>query len=90
MAKIIINGQKTVATAGTAEALSTSTRVRSITIKSLPTNTGNVFVGTSTVNSSNGYILGLGEGVDLDVDDLAAIFIDSAVDGDGVSFTGID
>ena len=85
----IVNGQNAVAAAGTAEALAAATPLRSIVvIKALIGNTGNIFVGDLNVDSANGYVLAQGESVVLSIADLEDIFIDSAVDGDGVSFVG--
>ncbi len=85
----VVNGQKTVAATGTAEALAGATTLLSVvSIKALISNTGNIFVGNSGVDSTNGYVLAQGESVVLSVADLATVFIDSAVNGDGVSFLG--
>ena len=51
----LVSGDKTVTAAGTAEALGTSQRVRSITVVAKDNNTGRVYVGGSDVS---------GEGVD--------------------------
>ena len=80
------NGQKTVASAGTAEALAASTTCVSITMKALLTNTGSVYVGDSSVDSSNGFILAAGDALALDISDLATIYLDADVNGEGVSF----
>lgn len=70
------NGKKTVTAAGTAEALAGSTAIKSVTIKALSTNTGNVYVGDSGVDSTNGFQLAKGDTVSLDIDDLADVYID--------------
>ena len=82
----IINGQKTVTAAGTAEVLATTTTIRSVTIKALPGNTNNVYVGDSSVSSSNGFVLDAGESIDLDLDNLATIYLDVDTNGEGVSY----
>lgn len=86
----ILNGQKTVATAGTAEALAASTACKWVIVKALTSNTGNVYVGNSSVSSSNGYILEPGEAISLDVDDLATVYIDVDTNGEGVSYIGVN
>lgn len=81
-----VSGQKNVTTAGTAVALGVSTAIQSITIKAKRANTGDIYVGDSTVTSTNGLVLTRGEAVSFDMDNLADIFIDSSVNGEGVSF----
>ena len=80
------NGAKTVTTAGTAVVLGTSTPVVSVTIKALRANTGNIYVGATGVTAANGFILERGSSVSLDIDNLADIFLNSDVSGEGVSF----
>jgi len=80
------NGQNTVASAGTAEALAGSTAIESVTIKALHANTGMIYVGDSGVDSTNGFVLDAGETVSMDVDNLADIYIDADTSTDGVSF----
>lgn len=89
-----ISGQKTVTTAGTAVTLGTLQIDEALLIKALDTNTGVVAVGNDgadDVTVSNGYRLLAGESVILaHVDNLAAIILDSAVDGEGVSWIKLD
>ena len=83
-------GQKTVDTAGTAEAILTSgdTLWHSVTILALTTNAGQVFVGGSGVSSTNNQGLDSGEAVTLTphrghevaLDD---IFMDVGTNGEG-------
>lgn len=83
----IYNGQKTVTTAGTRVTLASSQALTSgVKIKALSGNTGNIFVGNSTVSSSNGYVLKASEEVFIEVDNLATINLDSSVNGEGVSY----
>jgi len=85
----VTNGQKTVTTAGTAEALAASTACLSVTVKALSTNTGNVYVGGAAVAAANGYIIQSGESISLDIDNLADIYLDVDVNGEGVSYLGV-
>lgn len=85
----IQNGQKAITTAGTAEALGASSAIVSVTIKALQANTGNVYVGTASVDSTNGYVLDAGESVSLDIDNIADIYLDVDVNGEGVSYLGV-
>ena len=82
----VYNGQKTVTTAGTAEALASSTAVKSVVKKALYSNTGKVYVGNSSVGSGNGFELEPGDAVGIEIDDLSKIYIDVEVSGEGVSY----
>lgn len=89
-ATTIYNGQKTVTTAGTQVVLAASQAVKSVTVKALSTNTGLIFVGATGVSSSNGYVLSARESISLDISNLATVFINSSLDGEGVSYLGIN
>lgn len=85
----IYSGQKTVTTAGTAVALGSQVINAPIIIKALDTNTDVVAVGlvTNDVTTSNGLRLNPGESVVLEfLGNLANLMLDSAVDGEGVSW----
>jgi hypothetical protein len=85
----IFNGRKTT-TAGTQVQLSaTSVPIVSVTIKALSTNTGIVYVGDSSVDSTNGRELQAGEAIDIDISNLNLIWIDVSVTGEGVSYSAI-
>lgn len=85
----VLNGQKAVTTAGTAVALAATTPVLSVVmVKALAGNTGSIYVGDSSVDSTNGYELAPGDSVPVSVDDLANLYIDSDEDGEGVSYVG--
>jgi hypothetical protein len=89
-ATFILNGQSTVTTAGTQVQLnSTSTGVVTVSIKALSTNTGVIYVGDSNVSSSNGRELQIGESIDIDIANLNLIYIDSSVNGEGVSYVAV-
>ena len=86
------HGVKTVATAGTDEALvASSTPAVWVTIQAQTDNTGGIAVGASavdaTVATGTGVYLAAGESVTLPVDNLADVYIDSTVNGDGVRYT---
>lgn len=84
----ILNGHTTVATAGTRVALAASTAAKSVTIKGLLANTGIIYVGNSTVSSTNGLQLLAGDTVSIDIANLSTLNIDSSVSGEGVSYVG--
>jgi hypothetical protein len=87
-----IDGRKTVAAGGTAEALSaTSSKIEWVEIQAETDNTGVVVVGNSTVVASlgtrRGIALAAGERTVYPANDLNRIYIDVTVNGDGVTFT---
>lgn len=85
----VVHGQNDVTTAGTEEALASTTALTSgVTVKAKSDNTGNIYVGANPVTSSTGFILAAGEQVFIETDDLANVYIDAAVSGEGVSYIG--
>jgi hypothetical protein len=96
-ATTVNSGTKSVTTAGTQVALvSSSTNISSVIIQANPANTGYIFVGDSTVDSSSGVRLSAGEKLSIVIDpnhklpdaliNLNTIYIDSSVDAEGVRF----
>jgi hypothetical protein len=86
----ILNGKKTVTTAGTRVILASSTACKSVTIKALSSNTGTIYVGDSTVASTNGLELLAGDAVSLDIANLNTVNIDASVSGEGVTYLGVN
>lgn len=84
------SGQKLVTTAGTAVTMGTGRVNGSLMIKALSTNTGLVYVGNDgagDVTSANGFELDAGEAVVFEyVGSMASLYLDSAEDGEGVSW----
>lgn len=85
------NGRKTVTTAGTPVALAaSSTPCSSVVITALHSNTGIVCVGGTGVVAASGTRTGIplsvGQSVSLPASDIAHVFVDSVVDGEGVAF----
>lgn len=85
------HGVKTVTTAGTDVALASSTPCKRVDIQAQTDNTGIIAVGGSgvdfTVATGTGIILSPGDIYSLEIDDLADIYIDSSVNGDGVRYS---
>lgn len=85
-----LSGQKTVSAAGAAVPLGSQPVQGPILLKALPANTGLVYVGNDgagDVSSANGLPLAAGDVVVFDhVSSLAAVFVDSAVNGEGVAW----
>ena len=82
----IYSGNKNVTTAGTQLALATTQAVKGVVIKAKAANTGVIYVGASDVSSTTGFALAAGESITLDIDDLATVYIDSSVNGEGVTY----
>lgn len=84
------DGRKVVTTSGTAVTLAASTTCREVTITALSSNTGTVVVGGSTViaaaSTRRGVPLAAGASITLAVNDLASVYLDATVNGEGVSF----
>lgn len=85
-------GRKVVATAGTAETLvAASTPSLLVTITALSSNTDTVVIGGASVVAAIGTRQGTplepGDSVDSSIDDLQKLYVDSVVNGEGVSFT---
>ena len=88
----IVDGVKTVTTAGTDVALvAGSTACKKVDIQAQTDNTGVIAVGATgvdaTVATGTGIILNAGDVYSMEIDDLVNIYIDSAVNGEGVRFT---
>ncbi|GAH01179.1 unnamed protein product [marine sediment metagenome] len=85
-----ISGQKTVAAAGTAEAIGTGMCMADLMIKALIGNTGYIYVGNDgagDVSSANGQVLSAGDYIVLEqVAMFDHIYLDSSVNGEGVSW----
>lgn len=90
VATTIFNGKTTVTTAGTRVTLAASQAIKSVTIKALAANTGTIFVGNTTVASTNGLALAAGEAISMDIANLNTVNIDSSVNGEGVTYLGIN
>ena len=89
-----MSGQKTVTTAGSAEALGVGIVNGPLMVKALDTNTGIVAIGNDgagDVTLSNGMRLAAGDPVVFNfVGNLASILVDAAVNGEGVCWLMLD
>lgn len=90
---VLISGEKTVAAAGTAEALvASSQRVKSVVIIAKAANTGQVYLGGSDVASTTNDGLDARESVTIEGVgwfDLADIFVDADTNAEGVDFYAV-
>ncbi len=84
------DNRKAVTNAGTAEALAGSTAAKYVIITADAANTGTICVGGATVVAAaatrRGIPLSAGGSCGLNIDNLADVFIDATVSGEGVSF----
>ena len=84
------HGVKTVASAGTDEALASSTPAKWVTVQAQTDNSGNIAVGGPGVDATEatgtGILLSAGESITLAVDNLMDVYIDASVSGEGVRY----
>jgi len=82
------DGSKDVTSAGTAEQLTTTdTPCRLINIFAKAGNTGNVFIGGSTVSSARGMVLEQARSTDwFPIDNVNKVYVDAANSNDGVQY----
>lgn len=81
----IYDGVKTVTTAGSSERLADTTTIKSVTIKALAANTGNIFVGGTSVSGSS-PALGANDERTINISNLGSIYLDASVSGEGVGY----
>lgn len=86
----IADDRKVVTTAGTRVTLASSTACEQVVITAETDNTGIVVVGGSTVVAAlatrRGIPLYAGDTITLEIDNLADVYLDSTVSGDGVTY----
>ncbi len=87
----LVSGRKTVTAAGTAERLVAAfTECEWVLVTALDTNTGYVAVGGSTTlaaaGSQAGALLSAGQSASIPVFSVHKVFVDSRVNGEGVSY----
>lgn len=82
----VVGNGKTTTTAGVAVQIASSTSIASVTLRALSSNTGKVYVGNSTVTALNGFQLAADETVSIDINNLNKVYIDVAVNGEGVTY----
>lgn len=86
----VFNGKTSVTTAGTRVTLAAAQAVKGVTIKALSTNTGFIYVGNASVAAANGLQLRAGESVSLAIANLNTVNLDSSVNGEGVTYLGVN
>ena len=87
---IMGQGRKVVTTAGTPVVLASSTIIKSVTIQAEKDNTSDVTVGglgvVGALATRQGIYLSPGDSIDLTIDNLASVYVDALVNGEGVTF----
>ena len=81
-----IEGEKDVAAAATPEALASTTAIKKVDIVAKSDNTGTVWVKSSSTQNQQGRPLFAAQGYTVETDDLANIFLEVTVNGEGVTF----
>jgi len=81
----VLAGEKIVATAGTPVPLGSGALRVGVLIQAKPGNTGVIYVGNPTTQKVE---LSAGKDIFVRVDDLADIYIDASVSGEGVNYIG--
>jgi hypothetical protein len=89
-ASTIYNNKVTTNAGSRVQLSAVSTSIKSVSIKALATNTGTVYVGNSTVASTNGYQLAAGDAIDVDVNNLNGVYIDVSVNGEGITYIAVN
>jgi len=83
----LASGSRTVTTAGTRVQLSPiSVPCKKIIIQGGVNNGGWIYVGDSTVSASNGYAIAASQSVTVTPDNLNLVWIDSANNGEGITY----
>lgn len=90
VASTLTTGRKTVAAAGTAEAIRGTLPCKWVTVSALTSNTAQVNVGGSGALATSGGATGIGlspgGAVTIPIDDAAKVFVDARTTGEGISF----
>ena len=83
---IVGNGVTSVPTAGSAVQLASTSSIKSVTVRALSTNTGLIYIGSSSVSLANGFELSPQETVSIDINDPSKLWLDTQTNGNGVSY----
>ena len=86
----MVSGRKTVAAAGTAEALASDTACEKVDIQAELDNAGVICVGgpgvIAAAETRTGNALRAGDTYCIEIDNLANVYIDATVNGEGVTY----
>lgn len=85
------DGVTNVTTAGTPVALASSTPVKWVVVQAREDNTSKIAIGgadvDATITTGTGVLLSSEDSICIEVDNLADVYIDSRVNGEGVTYT---
>ena len=81
--------QVTVGTSAVQLATSSTPLKFGIVVKADPSNSGKVYVGDSSVSTSNGYCLTAGEGIAFEIDDASKVYVVADTDNQKVYWLGV-
>jgi len=81
--------QVTVGTSAVQLATSSTPLKFGIVVKADPSNSGKVYVGDSSVSTSNGYLLTAGEGIAFEIDDASKVYVVADTDNQKVYWLGV-
>jgi hypothetical protein len=84
---LLYHGIKTVTVAGERVNLDDNI-TKGVSIKAAVSNTGIIYIGSSGVTAENGFPLAAGDTLNMDISNTSAVWIDSSVDGESVSWIG--
>ena len=85
-----ITNQSVVSTPGTPTEVVSTVKTYLLVIRSHTTNTGNVYIGGTGVTTATGYIMGAGEALVMQIDNLKkSVWVDADVAGEGVSWMAL-
>jgi len=86
----IYSNQLTVSAANSHNSMGADTTIKSALFKANGANTGEVYIGTSAVSGSNGYVLEAGDAVVMGVSQLSAVFYSLETADDGLSYIALN
>jgi len=87
---VVSTAQVVVAAAGVRQQLNAGLACVVVSIAANPANTGNIFLGNVAVTAANGRILAPGDVIDMSIDNLNRLYIDAAVNGEGISYLALN
>ena len=85
----VSTAQVVVAVAGVRQQIHAGLACAVVSIAANPANTGNIFLGNVGVAAANGRILAPGDVIDMSIDNLNRLYIDAAVNGEGISYLAL-
>jgi hypothetical protein len=63
--------------------------IKTLTVRAVPRNSGDIYIGDSSINSGIGLMLSPGDGTDISIDNLNKVYGIAQLSGDKVSYLGV-